>query len=135
MARQQRRRPATKKRSTAGRRRVLDSLGPFDVILPKRAQVQAYLSRFRPVARLLPAICAALRDEFGPSVELSLELYNDPEIDDRYLTLYVREKAYDQQFIDQINAVSSRFDSQLADVPGHLVITTDFRLPRGENAL
>jgi hypothetical protein len=135
MVRQQLRRPATKKNSAASRPRVLDSLAPFDVLLPKRVEVQAYLARFRQIANLLGPICAALRGDLGPTVELSVELYHDPEIDDTYLTLYVRKKAYDRKFIDKINAVSSKFDSQLASAPGHLVITTDFRLPRGENAL
>lgn len=135
MGRTQLGRSKTKKKAADGDSGVRDSLAAFNVRMPKPTEVKAYLAPYGELRRLLPQICAALRGDFGPTVELSLERYADPEIDDSYLTLYVRNKEYDRQFVDRIAAISSRFDEHLSVIPGHLVITTDFRLPRGENAV
>jgi hypothetical protein len=64
-----------------------------------------------------------------------VELYKDPECDDRFLALFVRKSEYDQPFLDQIKEVGSLFDDQLSRIPGYLLITTDFRRPRGANGL
>ena len=68
-------------------------------------------------------------------MELSLELYKDPEVDDRYLTIYVRQKNYDSEIIKRIDKVSERFDDLLEKVSSFLLLTADSRRPRGKNAV
>jgi hypothetical protein len=68
-------------------------------------------------------------------VELALEVYKAPEIDDRYLTLYIRQEKYQSGIIDRIEAVTSQFMAQLEAASGYLLITTDFRRARGNNAV
>ena len=58
----------------------------------RRGQGFVYLDEHGDLSQLLPEICGQIRKQFGPEAELSLELYRDPEINDRYLTLYLRQE-------------------------------------------
>jgi hypothetical protein len=114
---------------------ILSELSLHQIVLPNSEQVRGYLLQYPGLAQILPDICAPVREEFGPEVELSLELYRDPEIDDRYLTLYVREKEYGPDLMKRIESVRERVNPKLEDVPGDFLITTDFRPLRGENGV
>jgi hypothetical protein len=103
---------------------------PHRIVIPKPREVSAYFSKFRRLGRLVPEICIRVREELGPNVELSLEVYRDPEIIDQYLNLYVRqEEGYDSTFLDRTDKVARLFDEELHNVPGYLGIGTDFRAP------
>jgi hypothetical protein len=91
--------------------------------------VLAYLSEHQALSMLLPAVGKDLREEFGSGEELSLELYRDPEFADEYLTLYVRQVAYDSNVMDRIERVGQSHAAALEQVSGTLLITTDFRPP------
>ena len=99
------------------------------IILPKRAAVSRFLDRDSQLAKLLPSVCRQVRERLGPTVELSLELYKDPEFDDQYLMLYVRQNGYDLSIMDRIDAVPEELAPKLDRVAGRLLITTDFCLP------
>jgi hypothetical protein len=62
-------------------------------------------------------------------------MYRDPEIDDRYLTLYVRLEKYDSGVPERIDAVRRQFEQKLEQVSGDFLLTTDFRPPRGNHAV
>ena len=100
------------------------------VAIPVPEEVDSYLAQFPELAVLVPEICAALRAEFGDEAELALEMYTDPEIEDRYLTLYVRQAVYDRRIIERIDRTCSAFEDRQAGIPGYLLVTTDFRSPR-----
>ena len=106
-----------------------------NVLIPRSSEVMAYLDQHRDLARLLPDICAQVRAAFGQDTELSLEVYRDPEIDDRYLTLYVRQQNYDAKIMERIETVRSRFHASLSPVSSHLLLATDLRRPRGLHAV
>jgi WD40 repeat protein len=116
------------------RSKALDQLAQHDVLLPQPADVDRYLAAHRALGKLLPTICAKAREVFGSSDELSLELYKDPEIDDQYLTLYVRQQRYAPDLMEKIDRFSRQFDDSLEKPSGYLLITSDFRRPRGCNA-
>ena len=101
-----------------------------NIVIPKRAAVLRYLKDDPQLANLVPDICRAARHQLGPEVELSLELYQDPEIDDRYLTLYVRQNPYEASIKDRIDAMREALAHILDRVAGRLLITTDFCPPR-----
>jgi len=113
----------------------LKQLSSEKIEIPKRQEVLAYLTSYKQLAKLVPAICAQIRRAFGPEAELSLELYRDPEIDDRYLTLYVRQDSYDLQIMERIEAESRQFNARLEQVSGYLLLTTDFHRPRRNNGI
>lgn len=74
----------------AGREHQLLTESDADIGISNAADVGRYLGEHTELRSVVPPICQRVRDEFGPDAELSLELYRDPEIDDRYLTLEVR---------------------------------------------
>jgi hypothetical protein len=110
-------------------------LAAYFVLVPNALEVGTYITLHPEMAQMLPSICADVRQSFGPQVELSLELYQDPEIDDRYLTLYVRKEIYEVDTLDRLEAISDRFNSKLEAIPGYLLLATDFSLPRGSHAV
>jgi hypothetical protein len=114
---------------------ILSELSLHQILVPNPEQTQGYVLQYPGLGQLLPNLCAPVREEFGPEVELSLELYRDPEIDDRYLTLYVRETEYRPDIMERIESVRQRVNPKLEHVPGDFLVTTDFRPPRGENGV
>jgi hypothetical protein len=105
------------------------------IVVPNVQDVEAYLAEHPQLAQLLPDICAEVRQALGSEVELSLELYRDPEIEDRYLTLYVRKEKYEPEILDRLQAVSESFNHRLEAVPGYFLLATDFSRPRGNHAV
>jgi hypothetical protein len=130
LSRQARPTSRRKERRPAGLSAVLKQLSSEKIDVPKRREVLSYMTRHKQLAKLLPAIGAQIRLAFGPEAELSLEIHRDPEIDDRYLTLYVRQETYDSRIMEKIEAESRQFNDRLEQVSGYLLFTTDFRRPQ-----
>ena len=125
-------------------RRPEDILRPFAlqfgaiaevVRVPKPEEVQRYFSEYPGFQETVRPLCEAVRREFGPEAELSLELYGDPEIDDHHLTLYVRENNYPAGFMARVDRAIEPFQEELCRQSGWLLVTTDFRAPRAKNAI
>jgi hypothetical protein len=114
---------------------VFLSLAGHNIALPDAKETLAYLADKPQLAQLLPNIYAEVRQALGPDVELSLEVYKDREDDDPYLTLYVRKDKYEHNILDHLQAVSEGFNHRLEEVPGYLLLTTDFSQPRGTHAV
>lgn len=115
--------------------RWLNEVAAQHVLLPDRKKVLAYCRQHPKLARLLPEIAARVREFFGPKVELSLQLYQDPEIDDRYLTMYVRVGSYEPGLLDRIEKVRSEFEDWYEANEGYFHLTTDFRKPLRSNGI
>jgi hypothetical protein len=115
---------------TSNPKDVLQALLQQGVIIPCPLEVQEYLDRYSELCDILPAASKNVRDRFDENVQLSLELYRDPEIEDDYLTLYVRQEHYDSDILTELNSISASFDGQLRLTPGWFLITTDFQPPR-----
>ena len=110
---------------------VLRGLAPLKVITERPGEVEEYLANHADLGSALEEICTAVRAEFGAGTELSLVLYQDPEVQDRYLPLCVRQHQYTPNIMDRIEAVANPFMAMLDSLSGHLLITTDFHRPRG----
>ncbi len=108
---------------------ALDHLRLDGIALPSPHEVHGYLLRHPNIMEILLPVCETARDEFSANTHLSLEVYHDPEIRDEYLTLYVRQENYDQDFMDRIDKISASFEAELAEKTGWLLVTTDFRHP------
>ena len=105
--------------------------------IPHPAEVSGYVERFSDLMQVIRKGCELAALEFTPGAALSLELYVDPEIDDRYLSLYVRQAAYEPDVMERIERVQAEADAYLDDAAlddsvGWFLITTDFQ-PQGEN--
>lgn len=110
---------------------LLHSLALLRVTAERPDEVEDYLADHTDLASALGEVCAAVRAAFGVVAELALDLYNDPEFHDRYLTLYVRQHQYSPDVMDRIEAIAEPFRAHLDSLSGHLLITTDFCRPRG----
>jgi len=109
---------------------VLSELSLIPILIPQPAEVRSYLLSYPDIANLLPPVCEMARERFGKFVQLSLEVYHDPEIEDEYLTLYVRQEHYDEQIMDEIEEICAAYETALIDTTGWFLVTTDFRPPR-----
>jgi hypothetical protein len=103
------------------------ALNSLQVLMPQEVEVRSYLARHPDVSESVERICRSARQEFGPDAALILGVYQDPEIDDQYLSLCVRLKSYPPDVLDRIRAISAAYDDALADEAGHVLVTTDFR--------
>ena|SRR5438128_7110355 len=106
---------------------VLAALTAQGITLANETEIAAYLTAHPDLAKIVPSVGARLREEFGKDAQLTLRLYRDPEIDDRYLSLNVRLVGYDDRTMERIDRVSEPFDEQLCNASGYLLVTTDFR--------
>jgi hypothetical protein len=108
---------------------VLRELAPHDILLPNADATEAYVAQHPSLGSLLPEICKTIRASFGPPTELVMKVYEDPEIDDQYLTLYVRQDRYAPDLFDRIDATLTEFAAALESATGFFLVTTDFRRP------
>lgn len=109
---------------------VLNQLHQDWIKIPKPAEVRDYLLRCSDLTNILPLVCRIARERFGMYTQLSLEVYHDPEIEDEYLTLYVRQEHYDKGVLDTIEDICTQYEGKLAGKSGWLLVTTDFRPPK-----
>jgi hypothetical protein len=108
---------------------LLDYLESQGILIPRRSEVCEYLVYHPDMLEILPSICKAVINEFSRDAQMSLEVYSDPEIDHRYLTIYVRQKEYTEQILERISGVRAGFSRKLAEKRGRVLITTDFDNP------
>src|SRR6266446_7699769 len=93
--------------SVAPRRQAMPKqLAAQGIVVPRPGEVNAYLRQHAELAELVLLLCAECRREFGNATELSLEVYRDPEINDSYLTLYVRQPTYSTDLLPRIHRVA-----------------------------
>src|ERR1017187_4243337 len=90
--------------------RELDRLG---VLIPASLDVGTYLSKHPGLSDIVVQATSAARRRLGHTVQLSLEVYRDPEADDCYPTLYVRSAENDKGIFSIIDEISSEYESAL----------------------
>jgi hypothetical protein len=110
--------------------RLLDSFQSRQVRIPDREAVGDYLLRHPDMLDLVGHATTAAIERFASDSQLSLELYCDADIEEEYLTVYVRKERYDPDIMDQIDAVAGVFRDSLAGKSGWFLVTTDFFPPR-----
>jgi len=96
------------------------------VRIPFELAIWNHLKQFPKMAKPLSDACDLSRQEFQES-ELSLEIFYDPESNDQYPTLYVREEFYQDDILDRIEKISENFDRFFERNVGWFLITTDFK--------
>ena len=96
---------------------------------PNPGKVIDYLQKHRNLYDIVLYACILTDERFGQNAQMSLELYQDPEINDEYLTIYVRQNTYEPDLIDKIDRVSVEFENILKDEREWLLITTAVRPP------
>jgi hypothetical protein len=89
--------------------------------------IREYLSQYPELVEVVPLAVDAARRHF-PEAQLVLDVYKDPEIDDRYLVLYFRLRSY-TDFVDRLEEAQAEFLPHLRGKRGWIQLTTDFREP------
>ena len=100
------------------------------ISIPKPSEVRDYLLNYPDMTDMVPLVCKKASERFGIHTLLSLEVYHDPEIEDEYLTLYVRPQHYDDSVVPRIKEIRQEYEKMLAGKTGWFLLTTDFRPPR-----
>jgi len=103
------------------------ALAASAVEIRRVAEVRCYLDSHTDTYGVTEKVCKAARREFGPEAFLTLQVYRDPEIEDEYLALYVRLRAYGPDTLPRMRSVVDAFDNELCQTSGSILLTTDFR--------
>jgi hypothetical protein len=100
----------------------------------RRAAVVRYLLRH---PRLMPALGTIVRTLRQRVDEAVLSVNQDPEIDDEYLTLEIRQNDYDDRILDLLASLQEEVVRQIEThrAPGWILVTTYFRPPETRVAL
>lgn len=106
------------------------SLQKNNILIPDQKGILEYLKVYPGLIRMIQLVCEKARKEFAYPDQLVLDMFFDPESDDKYPTLYVRQEAYDENILSRIDAVSELFESLLAKTKGWFLFTTDFAKPK-----
>lgn len=109
--------------------RLVQDLRKKGVLVPDVVGVGNYLADHPNIEHLLFSVCDSAIKEFGVEAQLSLELYEDPEIPDNYLMLYIRQEKYQKDIMNRIKAVWSSYKNSPDRKLGRLFVTTDFGPP------
>ncbi len=96
-------------------------------------EVKEYLQKFPDIMDVLIKASASVKKYF-PKAEIVLDIYNDKEIEDRYLIINVRLEEYDESFLERLEKAESEFIKELSNRNGWLQLTTDFGKPQGQDA-
>jgi hypothetical protein len=109
---------------------IIANLKAMNVIIPMIPEVSEYLNVHSDLSLLILPICSKLRKTFPAAATLSLEVYRDPEISDKYLTLCIRTNEDHEKILDGIDEAMAEFEPMLGSASGWLLVTADFLLPK-----
>ena len=105
---------------------TFDIIRKSGVLLKDQYDLRKYLNQFPEISGVLSESCQLTRELFERTTQLSLEMYEDPESDDRHPVLYVRQKDYEKNILEKIDGISEQLDPMLKVTEGWFLITTDF---------
>ncbi|WP_300332222.1 hypothetical protein [Methanocalculus sp.] len=97
--------------------------------IPNPGKVASYLRQNIGLYDVVLCACMLTEETFGNTAQIRLGIYSDPEIDDEYLTICIRQSHYDADIIDKIDSICSQYEPDLNCCKGWFVVTTDFRHP------
>jgi predicted RNase H-like HicB family nuclease len=95
--------------------------------IPEPGKVFSYLLAHSDMINFVELVSKLTVKRFGIGTRFSLEVYEDPEIEDKYLTLYIRQEHYDNRIIHEIKSIQSEYIKELSKLSGWFIITADFR--------
>jgi hypothetical protein len=94
-------------------------------------RARKYLLQFTDLLDVTPKVIDVAKKYF-PEAQLVMDVYQDPEINDDHLVLYVRLNHYDKSVIERLRKARAEFRNYLANKKGWIHLTTDFRKPEKE---
>ena len=107
-------------------------LGLRDILgfaFPNPGEVVEYLVQNPGLYDVVMYACSMTAEEFGSTSGITLDIFHDSESGDRYLTLYVRQKKYDDDIIARMDRICDLYEPGLNGLSGWLLLTTDYKPP------
>jgi hypothetical protein len=92
--------------------------------------VQAYLARRPGAQSIIRSAVDVARRIMGDAVQLSLEIYRDPELGGEQLSLYIRSHNYTDDFFKRLQQVAKEVRPLRAGKDDCFLATSDFQPPR-----
>ena len=114
------------KNSTVANWRIDSLLNNLPIKVNNKESICDYLNKFPDIIDIIPKAVSAARVYF-PDAQIVLDLYIDPEIDDKYLVLYVRLKEYEGSIIELLDKARLEILDELKNKKGWIQITTDYK--------
>ncbi|MGD9896062.1 MAG: hypothetical protein AB7T14_03135 [Candidatus Methylacidiphilaceae bacterium] len=106
---------------------LLTFLQGKQVYLKNIDEIRQYLFQFPDLIDVVPIAVDTARRYFA-SAQLVVDVYQDPEFEDRYLAVCIRLNQYND-FVEKFEKAQRQFLNHLADKKGWIQLTTDFRAP------
>ena len=110
--------------------RIFKDFQSKKILVGRQSELTDYLKEYPDLTQVIQLACEKAREEFVIPDQLSLEIFFDPESDDKYPTLYVRQEVYNEDIMDRIEKVSETFESFLEKSESWFLVTTDFANPK-----
>ncbi|MHC9544960.1 MAG: hypothetical protein AB9903_36055 [Vulcanimicrobiota bacterium] len=107
--------------------KILEIIEKMGLRIDMINDVTSYLLLFPDIMDVLPIICNRVMSKIGANDRVYLQLYNDPEIEDKYLTILIRTRDYKEEFMTIIDALSDDCLKLIENKNGWLIITIDFQ--------
>jgi hypothetical protein len=85
-------------------------------------KIKDYLYEFPDMLDLLPKVIK-ITQRYFPKELLILDIYDDPEYDDRYLVLYIKTQNYDESFYKRLEEARERYLYELINKKGWIQLT------------
>jgi len=99
-----------------------------DIRINNINSIRDYLIEFPDIIDVIPKAVNSAKKYF-PNAQIVLDLYIDPEIDDKHPIIYVRAKDYDNKFMELLDKAEDEFLKDLIGKRGWILLTTDFGKP------
>ncbi len=110
-------------------REIEDFLGRLQqrgVRINRIEEIREYLRQFPDMIEVTEKIVREASIHLPAEARFALEVYQDPEIKDEHLVLYVRFKNYPPNVMEEIRSVREKCRAYLVGRRGWLHLTTDF---------
>ncbi len=110
---------------------LLDFLILKNIVIPDPTGINDYLIENPDIMDFVEPVTNMVTEYFDRNSQISIEVYHDPEIDDSYLVIYVRQNPYSGDIIESIDEINEQISNNLSgDVSGWISVTTDFNFPK-----
>lgn len=122
--------PITRHDLTPSIETTFQQLAELSVSMEDCDAVREYLEAHSDLIASMVPVASLARTRFPPSARITLELYVDPEIDDRYLAILVRLKEYPSGALQQIREARRLARPYVSGRSGRLLLTSDYQPAR-----
>ena len=106
---------------------VLSKVRLLGVVISDIDYIRNYLLCYPDIIDLILPICRHVKKEFPSPAQVLLEVYRDPEIDDKYISIEICQKEYDENVMKQIEQIEAEHQEELIGKSGWIIVTTNFR--------